>query len=240
MRLDYYTFCNNIADMSGEQLRNYRHQLGWTQVQAARRARVSQPYWSLMEHNRRSVPPRVVSFLLRYTHVSPTALPVTCAGAAAGAQSLAASLGALGYPGFLYLRKAGRPTNPACLVFEALQQQPLEPRVAAALPWVLMTYPDLDWSWLLDRVKLHNLQNRLGFLTTLARHVAGSSGKRGAADLLSKWTRVLDDARLVKEDEFGRKLTDAERRYLREQRPDEARHWNVLTNLKPDHLQYVT
>jgi hypothetical protein len=34
-------------------------------------------------------------------------------------------------------------------------------------------------------------------------------------------------------------MTDAERRWLRQQRPPQAEHWNLLTDLRPEHLPYA-
>jgi hypothetical protein len=152
--------------------------------------------------------------------------------------ALTAALGTLGYPGFAYLKADARPVNPACLVLEALKRRPLESRVVVALPWVLLKYRDLDWQWLLEQAKLHNLQNRLGFLVTVALRAAEHQGKSTNADVLSECTNALDDARLAREDTFGR-LTEAERRYLKDERSQEARYWNMLTTLKPEHLRYV-
>ncbi len=41
-------------------------------------------------------------------------------------------------------------------------------RLAEALPWVVLTYPDMDWPWLTREVKLQDAQNRLGFV--VAQH----------------------------------------------------------------------
>jgi len=172
--------------------------------------------------------------------LSPTALPLTECGPRRDSRAVATALGVLGYPGFAYLKKTRhQPENPASVLFHALSREPLEPRVAAALPWLMVAYPDLDWFWLVDQAKRHNLQNRLGFLVALARRVAELKGNSAAAGSLSRWLDVLDDARLLKEDTLGRRLTDAEKRYLRQGRPDDARHWNVLTNLQPEHVQHV-
>jgi hypothetical protein len=34
-------------------------------------------------------------------------------------------------------------------------------------------------------------------------------------------------------------MTDAERRWLRQHRPPQAEHWNLLTDLRPEHLPYA-
>ena len=77
---------------------------------------------------------------------------------------LAFDLAALGYPGFSYLTACSK-RNPAEVVLSALQVANLESRLAEALPWVLLQYPDLDWKWLVSQAKANELQNKLGFLT---------------------------------------------------------------------------
>jgi hypothetical protein len=50
----------------------------------------------------------------------------------------------------------------------------------------------------------------------------------------------LDDSRLVKEDVFYRPpRTESERQWLMQNRSEEAVHWNLLTDLRPEHLQYA-
>src|SRR3989440_12238032 len=93
---------------------------------------------------------------LRYCNIcNTTALPMReppAEGEVTDAAQLARQLSGLGYPGFAHLRP--RKTNPAAVVLEALLQKDLETRLAEALPWVLLSYPDLDWSWLVRRAKL--------------------------------------------------------------------------------------
>ena len=74
------------------------------------------------------------------------------------------------YPGFAHLR--ARKANPAAVILAALRRADLETRLAEALPWVLLTYPDLDWWWLIRHAKLHDVQNRLGFLVAVAKGLA--------------------------------------------------------------------
>ena len=79
--------------------------------------------------------------------------------------------GGLGYPGFLPVAEPVL-MEPGRLMFEAIKSNDLEVRVIEALPWVLLRYFDLDWEWLIAEAIKHGLQNRLGFITTLARQVA--------------------------------------------------------------------
>ena len=227
--------------MTGEQLRTARQRMGWTQQRAAERLGVSQAYLSMVEGNRRRVPPRFVSKLLRTYDLPATALPVQDASDKPfNPQELASVLGALRYPGFAYLRDNASRLNPSSVLLQALRQPYLEPRLAVALPWLVYEYSDLDWSWLLQRAKSHDLQNRLGFVVTLARRLAERHNQLDKAASLARVEDSLEHARLVREDTFCRdSLTDAERRWLRDKRPDDAKHWNLLTNVDAEHLEDV-
>jgi hypothetical protein len=130
--------------------------------------------------------------------------------------------------------------NPAELVLNAVVQQDLDTRLVEALPWVLNAYTDLDWEWLRDRAKLHNAQNRLGYLVHLAQKIAGVSPTRqSAVEVLSKWEQELEDARLAREGTLCRdSMPDRERAWLRAHRPEAAVHWNLLTSLTAEQLPY--
>jgi hypothetical protein len=156
-----------------------------------------------------------------------------------GKRDLPQLLGSLGYPGFAYLAEARAVMNPAAVVLAALRTPGVPARVTEALPWVLVTFAHLDWDWLVDQAKLANLQNRLGYLVTLARTAAERRGDAGAAQALTDAAHRLEEARLAKEDTLGRELTEAERRHLREHRPPAAAHWNLLTNLRAEDLRYA-
>jgi hypothetical protein len=147
------------------------------------------------------------------------------------------ALGTLGYPGFAHHRQRLR-LNPAELLLRALRTPELDARVVEALAWVALTYPDLDWDWLTRQVKVDDLQNRLGFLVTLARQLAEQMGDAEAAGRLAVPEQALGLSRLQREDAFRPSMTDAERRWLRQHRPPEAVHWNVLTNLSADDLAH--
>jgi hypothetical protein len=95
-----------------------------------------------------------------------TALPLRSGEVATPVSSrkrdFGAELGALGYPGFSYLRGRRR-RNPAKVLLEALNEPNLDARVAEGLPWLAMNYADMDWDWLVRNAKVHDRQNRLGF-----------------------------------------------------------------------------
>jgi transcriptional regulator with XRE-family HTH domain len=222
--------------MSGQQLKAARETLGMTQQQAAHRWRLSQPYLSLLENNRRRVPTRVVRLLARHEVGVATALPLSVPLDA----DLTRLLGSLGYPGFAYLADPHSVTNPAAVVVAALRQANVPARVTEALPWLLTRFVDLDWDWLVDEAKRWNVQNRLGYLVSLAMEVARRRQDSAAVSRLERVEQQLEEARLAKEDTLGRALTDSERRYLRDHRPPVAAHWNLLTSLRADDLRYGT
>ena len=228
--------------MTGRQFRQGRKNKRWTQAAAAARLGLSQPYLALMESGARRVRARLARKAVRLYELSPAALPLETVSAGAprcDQRQLAASLAGLGYPGLAYL-KPNRKRNPAEVLFAALNCSNLESRLAEALPWVVLHYPDLDWDWLATAAKTQNLQNRLGFVTALARHLAEQGGNAKAGALLRRQEAALDRARLAREDTLcHHSLSQAERRWVRDNRPAEARHWNLLTDLSPEHLSYA-
>ena len=225
--------------MNGAWLREQRERKGWTQEQAAARLGVSQTYLSLLENGRRPVSNRLAQRLQRKFAVPPTVLPVARKGRLDDAQSLVEGLAALGYPGFTHF-SPGRPVNPAQLLFDALRMHDLEPRLGEALPWVVWRYSNLDWDWLVREAKLNDLQNRLGFLVVLGKQVAELREQQATAEALAAVEQRLEPSRLAREDTLCREsMTQAERRWLRDRRSAQAKHWNLLTGLVPDHLSYV-
>lgn len=154
-------------------------------------------------------------------------------------ENLASDLAALGYPGLSYLQ-AKRTRSPAEVVFTALSSKNVDARLVEALPWVLLRYPDLDWRWLVREARLNELQNKLGFLTSLARRVAEASGLLQTTKQLKEWESVLEQARLLREETLCHdSLTQAERTWLRSNRSKEAEYWDLLTDLSPEHLSHI-
>ena len=217
-------------------------QKDWTQEQAAVKLGVSQPYLSLLEKGMRNVPNKLARKAASLFGMSATKLPVEANWHSVQPKddsSLASDLAALGYPGLSYL-KSRRKKNPAEVVLCALKTKNLDTRLAEALPWVLLEHPELDWRWLMSAAKVNDLQNKLGFLTNVARRLAEKPGKNETAMLLNKQESVLERSRLVQEETLCRdSLTQAERRWLKSNRSAEARHWNLLTDLSPDHLSHA-
>jgi transcriptional regulator with XRE-family HTH domain len=228
--------------VTSHQLRLGRVTVGLTQVKAAARLGLSQPYLSQLERGRRAMPERVARTAARLYRLPPTTLPVPLEPPqrGTGPGKLPRQLAALGYPGYRHLRP-GPAVNPAVLVLEALSENNLDARVTEALPWVLMRFPDLDWDWLLMHAKQRNLQNRLGFLVELAGELARDRPDSSAATTrLKEVARELERARLAAETTLGREaMPPAEREWLRQGRSAEAARWNVLTTLSSEQLRYV-
>jgi hypothetical protein len=193
----------------------------------------------LLENGQRPVSERLAKRLERKFAVPPTVLPVPMKSGPDNAQSLVEALAALGYPGFTHFNQ-GRRLNPAQLLFHALKMRDLEPRLGEALPWVAWRYFDLDWEWLVREAKLHDLQNRLGFVVGLAKQVAERNEQTADAEALAAVEQRLEPSRLAREDTLCHEsMTQAERRWLREHRSTQAQHWNLLTGLVPEHLSYA-
>lgn len=228
--------------MTGDQFKAGRLQAGLTQKEAATALGVSQPYLSQLEMGQRPVTAELARAAAALYRLSATALPIPeppSKEEVADAAQLARQLSGLGYPGFQHLRP--RKANPAAVVFEALLQDDLETRLAEALPWVLLTYPDLDWSWLVRHVKLQDAQNRLGFLVAVAKGLATDKPEfETAFNRLSAIEQQLERARLAREDTLCREsMPAAERRWLKTNRSALAQHWNLLTGLTAEHLSYA-
>jgi hypothetical protein len=111
----------------------------------------------------------------------------------------------------------------------------VEARLVEALPWLLVTYPNVNWPWLVRTAKQNDLQNRLGFLVSVARDVATKQGNTDVAEALGRWEAVLENSRLQKEDAFAQDaLTQAERTWLRNNRSQAAAQWNLLTTVNAE------
>lgn len=227
--------------MTGEDLKLGRKQKGWTQAEAAQKLRVSQPYLSLLEKGSRRVPEDLARKAAIIFGLSAVALPVNTTVESvqpSDSKTTATDLACLGYPGFSYL-KTKRRKNPTEVLLSALSSQRLESRVAEALPWLLLEYPNLDWKLLISAAKLRDLQNKLGLVTCVARILAERRGEFEKAELLRAKEKMLEPSRLLLEDTLcNDSLTHAEKRWLETNRTAEARHWRVLTDLTIEHLNY--
>jgi len=197
----------------------------------------------MLEGGQRRVTPGLARRLKTVYGLSPTSLPTPDLfhpPTGVNNEEFAKAVSALGYPGFAYMKARVRERNPAEVLVEALKQDSLEPRLVEALPWLVMNYWDMDKGWLVRNAKVNDLQNRLGFVVTLARRVSERSDDEDRNRALEELEKPLEESRLVREDTFLKQVnTDVEREWLRRNRSEEAKHWNLLTNWRPEHLQYA-
>ena len=227
--------------MKPQEFRSARLAKGWTQNQAATRLGMTQAYLNYLENGKRRLTSKLVRRATSVYGLSLSSLPVTdmFVPVETSDQHLAEALSTLGYPGFRYLRSHTAKKHPNEFLLTALAQRSLDGRVAEALPWVAMNSAEPN-SWLVENARKFNLQNRLGFVVSLARRAVSKSNVTVQPAALDHLEFLLDDSRLVKEDYFYRPpRTESESQWLRKNRSDDAVHWNLLTDMKPEHLQYV-
>ena len=228
--------------MRPQEIKAARLDRGWTQTQAAARLGVSQAYLNMLENGKRRFTPKLTRKLAMTYGLSPVTLPVSgeFVPGPVDEQHLAESLARLGYPGFAYLRTHTLKKNPSEVLLMALTQERLAARVAEALPWVALEYWQGASTWLVEQARKLNLQNRLGFVVSLARQISERNPQNEQrTHALRDLEATLDESRLAKEGVFYRPpRTEGEREWLLQNRPEEARHWNLLTDLRPAHLQY--
>lgn len=219
-------------------IRREREKRGWTQAEAAAQMGISQTYLSLLESGRRPISRHLAAALGQFFELPPTAIEPR-ENAPGDPAVLDGELADLGYELF-----GGRGTdprvNPAELLLSALRHDDLDMRITEALPWVALTYPGMDWDWLVPRAKIHDLQNRLGFLVTLARELAQKRDDEPAEAALFAQEERLARSLLAREDTLCQaSMGEAERSWLRNHRPAEAARWNLLTGMTTGSLPYA-
>jgi hypothetical protein len=197
----------------------------------------------MLERGQRRLTPKLAQRVAKVYDLAATAVPRSQRELPArlNAAALARDLAGFGYPGFAYLRpRYWTPKNPGEVLLSALAQDDLEPRLVEALPWLVLRYSTLDWSWVVREAKVRDLQNRLGFVVGLARQLAVRVGEERKARSLVGLEAHLDRSRLAREDTLCRaSLPEPERRWLVEHRPENAKHWNLLTDWTADVLRYA-
>jgi transcriptional regulator with XRE-family HTH domain len=230
--------------MRAQDLKAERRRHGWGQVEAAGRLGVSQPYLAMLESGKRRLTPALARKLVTAYGLPPAELPLPAAFTPAekvDEQRLVEDLAKLDYPGFTYVRTHVRSKHPGEVLLTALAQENLEGRVAEALPWLLLRYWQMDLIWVVGEAKKFDLQNRLGFVVNLARQLSQRGGDSERTQALASLESLLEPSRLAREDYLYRApRNDRERQWLSENRPEAARHWNLLSDLRPEHLQYAT
>jgi transcriptional regulator with XRE-family HTH domain len=229
------------TNVDAKMLKEARRTKNWSQEQTALALEVTQAYLSMLEKGRRPLSERFVSKALKVLDVPSTALPLrsdpTATPASSRMRDFSADLSALGYPVFSYLR-ARRRRNPAEVLLDALNQANLDSQVAEGLPWLALTYVDMDWNWLVRNAKLHDRQNRLAFALAVASQVAAGNNDQAREDKLRQHVECLENSRLAREDTFCHdSMTEHEREWLRQHRSTTAAHWNLLTDMRAENLR---
>lgn len=229
--------------MKAYELRVARLNKGLVQAQVAKHLGVSQSYVNLLEKGKRPLTPELTRQLTNLFDLSPEKLPVSenFTVVHTNNQHLAESLAKLKYPGFAYMRSHVVKKNPSEVLLTALGQTDLEARVAEALPWVVMQYAHGKSTWLVEQARKFNLQNRLGFVVGLAAQIAEKAPNfNNRVQPLLALRAKLDAGRLAKDDVFYRApKSEGERNWLVQNRSAEAAHWNLLTDMKSEQLQYA-
>jgi|HubBroStandDraft_2_1064218.scaffolds.fasta_scaffold127852_2 transcriptional regulator with XRE-family HTH domain len=216
-----------------------------TQQAVAKRLGVSQAYVALLEKGKRQFPDALARKAVTRLQMNPLALPFKEYTRNLSAQYLAQQFSSLGYPGFRSMRGAWK-RNPVQVLLDALAQDNLEARLTEALPWLLTNYGNMSGTnraWLVEQARLRNLTNRLGFVVTLAKEVLSRSGETTSEryNSLVQLETELKESRLDKEETLCQSLLSMrEQQWLRETRPEAAAFWHLLTDWRPEHLQYGT
>jgi transcriptional regulator with XRE-family HTH domain len=219
-------------------MRRERAKRDWTQAEAASQLGLSQAYLSMLEAGRRPISRHLAATLGQFYELPPTAIAPR-ENASGDPAVLDGELADLGYELF-----GGRGTdarvNPAELLLSALRHDDLEMRITEALPWVALTYPEMDWDWLVPRAKVDDLQNRLGFIVTLARELAQKQDDEPSEAALFEQEQRLSRSLLSREDTLCQQsMGDAERSWLRNHRPVDAARWHLLTSMTTGDLPYA-
>jgi len=225
--------------MTGVELKRYRQSARSTQQAAAAALGVSQTYLSLLETGQRPVTEHLEAKAVAKFRLRPVKLPA----AAEHYQVInvsddraAAELSSLGHPGSAHVRRS-RKRNPTDVLLSVLNSPKRDTRLVEALPWLILEFTDMNWDSLMRTAKVHDLQNRLGFLTEVASCLATSTGDVSKVQLLSKYTADLRRSKLQREDTLcNETMTAAERTWLSRHRPSTARQWNLLTDMSPQNL----
>jgi hypothetical protein len=146
------------------------------------------------------------------------------------------ALARLGYPGFAHRRSDEPAPAPVQLLTEILSSGDVDARTLEALPWLLVRFTDVDWKVLVAAAVAQGWQNRLGYMTSCAAKLAADMRlPERAADLHNKAVSLLPFLKDQEDTLCHESMTQAERRWLADHTPPEARQWNLLTDLVPEY-----
>ncbi len=228
--------------MKGNELLEARQKKNLEQIESANRLGISQPYLSLLESGKRSIPQKLARKAVSIFQLSPTAIPQSfnLQNKNINQEILAEDLAAIGYPNFAHLGRKRRRKNPADILLSAISCKHLDSRITEALPWLVFQYSNFDWEEVCKVAKINNLQNRLGFLTTIARQIAESKNNKNCILVLKNQEVEIEKSRLFAEDFFcNSNITEVEKNWLKNNRSKEAKFWRLFTDLRIENLNYA-
>jgi hypothetical protein len=101
---------------------------------------------------------------------------------------------------------------------------------------VVLSYVEIDWSWLVEKAKLNHRQNRLGFLVSVATELAQRTNKNERIPKLQRQLEILEIWRLPEEDTLCHDSMTEARVWARKHRSPAAVHWNLLTDMRAEQL----
>ncbi len=199
-------------------LYQWRKRNSLTQVDAASLLGVSQTYLSLLETGARPLTKVLQNRMKTAVHKQHRE---------SDDDVFRTQLSVLGYEGFAHFARPRSKPSPDVLLLSVLARPDADSRVVEALPWLVRQYAcQMNLGWLVRQAKLHDLQNRLGFLL----QAAGG----GTLEVLSA-VRELERARLLHEATLcWDSMPAATREWMRANRTPMAKHWNVLTRLQTE------
>ena len=157
----------------------------------------------------------------------------------------------LGYPGFSHLARFAQLDSEhegvldlAALLRWAVIQDVLDVRLIEGLPWLIAAYAvKIDWTNLINNTRKDGVQNRLGYLVTLALQLVESKqslSRPEAHRLLQEVISRLHEIRQSQEQTLMEEWSGpALRSWMRENRPPEASQWHLLTTLTTNDLQHA-
>jgi transcriptional regulator with XRE-family HTH domain len=228
--------------ITNQKILELRKQRGWEQLKTAKKLGVSQTYLSLLETGKRPITQRLARRVIKVFDLSEEVLPLEINIddlPSAENDVLAKEVGSLGYPPFAYL-KTNQKKNPAEVLLSALKSKNLDSRIAEALPWIVFSFPSMDWQTVIKIAKINDLQNRLGFIVNLAEKISVKSKNLEKLSLLREKKQEITNSRLLREDTLCHdSLTKVEKKWLRNNRSKEAKFWRLLTDLEIKHLSYA-
>jgi transcriptional regulator with XRE-family HTH domain len=187
----------------------WRTARGLTQVEAARRLGLSQPYLSLIEKGCRPAPRGLAERLQSPETDTASRLREFGWGGAAEVNGGPAELARCGL-------------DPAVTIHDALIEADLDLDTTLGVVWLASRASfTLRWKWLVTQAKLSNTQNRLCYLCEWCSG-AGANAARSelsAARLLAESTFCCDS------------ISASEREFLRASRGPRAAYWNIVPQL---------